>query len=154
MYPSVPLRLYAKTLPGKLRAERFAGMLTTAINVQNDTPHDVPLCHSFGYVNTQILLHVVIHLQHENLAALAVINREDVQLAVPELYLDDVCQQLHEKLNREEKSCFIMFSDSSAVWFAFFSQTPIYNVVIQPQTAYLVKGKGCECTASVVSLNQ
>lgn len=91
-----------QTLPGKLRAERLAGVLAAAIAVQDGIPHRKPVGHGFDRVNTQLLLHVVPHTQREDLAAVAVHDRGDVQLAIPALHLSDVRQQLRKGSVRVE----------------------------------------------------
>jgi len=81
-----------QSLPGKLRAERLAGVLAPAVAVQDGIPYGEPTCHGFDGVDAQLLLHVVPHFQRENLAAIAVHDRGDVQLAIPALHLGDIRQ--------------------------------------------------------------
>ena len=91
-----------QALPGKLRAERFAGVLAPAVAVQNGVPDGKSAGHGPDGVNAQLLFHVVPHLQREDLAAEAVHDRGDVQLTVPALHLGNIRQQLREGLIRVE----------------------------------------------------
>ena len=72
-----------QSLPGKLRPERFAGVLAPAITVQDRSPHRKPAGHGLDRIDAQFLLHVVPHAQREDFSVEAVRDRGDVQLAVP-----------------------------------------------------------------------